>query len=99
MNELLGQEGISKKKIIGKGFSIFRGWCQKVLINKMKSDPGLKISEQSGNPLLLIQVTKKHILSQIDDMYLFASVHKHELHTTSVTRSLTQCQKLPTLFE
>ena len=55
----------------GKDFSIIRGQCQKVLINKMKSDPDWEILEQSGDPLLLIQELEKYILSQTEYMYPF----------------------------
>ena len=44
----------------------------------MKSDTDWKILEQSGNPLLTVQVIEKHILSQTEDIHPFASVYKQE---------------------
>ena len=64
------------QKHIGRDFSIIRGQCQKVLIHKMKSDPEWEILEKSGDPLILIKVTERHVLSQTENMYPFASVYK-----------------------
>ena len=55
-------------------FSIIRGQCQTVLIDKMNSDPDWEISEHSSEPLLLIQVILKHILSQTEVIYPCDSV-------------------------
>ena len=45
----------------------------------MKSDIEWKILEQSGDPLLLIQVIEIHVLPQTEDMYSFASLYEQEL--------------------
>ena len=68
--------GIKKHRV--KAFSIISGQCQKVLIDKIKLNPDWEISEHSGNPLLLIQVTEKRVLSQTEDIYPFASVYEQE---------------------
>ena len=49
----------------------------------MKLVPYWKTSKNSGDPLLLIKVIQKHILTQNDDIYKFASLYKHEqtIHT------------------
>ena len=41
----------------------------------MESDPDWETSEQYGDPLLLIQVIEKHILSQKEDMEPFDSMY------------------------
>ena len=46
------KEYIQKHRV--KAFSILRGQCQKVFIDKMKSDTDWEISEQSVEPLLII---------------------------------------------
>ena len=55
MEEISRHKGISTKNR-GNAFSIIRNQCQKVLMDKTKSDTDWEILEQSGNPLLLIQV-------------------------------------------
>ena len=62
----------------GKAFSIIRGQCQKFLIEKMKSYPEWEILEQYGDPLLIIKVIEKHLLSHTEDMCPFASVYEQE---------------------
>ena len=42
----------------------------------MKSYPEWEISEHSGEPLLLIKVIEKNMMSQTEDMYPFDSVYK-----------------------
>ena len=48
------------------------------MIDEMKSDPDWEILEQYGDRLILIQLIEKHVLSQTEDMYPFASVYEQE---------------------
>ena len=64
----------------GQAYSMIRGQCQQLLVDKMKHDPDWNTVDTSPNePLLLISLIEKTILAQTEDQYPYATVYEQEL--------------------
>jgi hypothetical protein len=63
----------------GQAFSMIRGQCMQVLLDKMKHDPDWPATSESYDPLMLLRMIEKTVLSQTEDHYPHAIVYDHEL--------------------
>jgi hypothetical protein len=63
----------------GQAFSMIRGQCMQVLLDKMKYDTDWATVSASSSPLLLMSLIEKTVLAQTDDQYPFATVYEQEL--------------------
>ncbi len=59
----------------GLAFSIIKGQCTKILLNKMQHDADWEPTSLSYDPLVLMKLIEKTILSQTEDQYPFATVY------------------------
>jgi len=57
---------------------MIRGQCMQVLLDKMKHDPDWATASESYDPLTLLRLIEKTILSQTEDQYPFATVYEQE---------------------
>jgi hypothetical protein len=64
------------KKQRGQAFSMIRGQCMQVLLEKMKHDPDWTITSESYDPLTLLRLIEKTIIAQTEDQYPFATVYE-----------------------
>ena len=62
----------------GQAFSMIRGQCMNVLLDKMKHDTDWTTASESYNPLTLFWLIEKTILGQTEDQYPFATVYEKE---------------------
>ncbi len=62
----------------GQAFSMIRGQCMQVLLDKMKHDPDWTSTSESYDPLTLLKLIEKTILAQTEDQYPFATVYEQE---------------------
>ena len=62
----------------GQAFSMIRGQCMQVLLDKMKHDTDWTTASESYNPLTLFRLIEKTILAQTEDQYPFATVYEQE---------------------
>ena len=62
----------------GQAFSMIRGQCMQVLLDKMKYDADWATVSSSSSPLLLMNLIEKTVLAQTDDQYPFATVYEQE---------------------
>ena len=62
----------------GQAFSMIRGQCMQVLLDKMKHDPDWKSASESYDPLTLMKLIEKTVLAQTEDQYPFATVYEQE---------------------
>ena len=62
----------------GQAFSMIRGQCMQVLLDKMKHDKDWDKVSQSYDPLLLLNLIERNILSQTEDQYPYATVYEQE---------------------
>jgi len=62
----------------GQAFSMIRGQCMQVLLEKMKHDGDWDTTSQSYDPLTLYRLIEKTILGQTEDQYPFATVYEQE---------------------
>jgi hypothetical protein len=60
----------------GKAYSKIYGQCMPILLDKMKHHPDW--ANTQSDPLALIRLIEKTILSQTEDQYPFATVYDHE---------------------
>jgi hypothetical protein len=63
----------------GQAYSMVRGQCMPVLLDKMKHDPEWAMTTKSFDPLLLMKLIEKTILAQTDDQYPYATVYDLEV--------------------
>ena len=63
----------------GMAYSMVRGQCMQVLLDKMKHDSDWIKTSVSSNPLLLMSMIEKTILAQTEDQYPHATVYDQEL--------------------
>jgi len=63
----------------GNAFSIIKGNCSEALIEKMKNDKDWEAVSQSFNPLQLLELMERAVLSQQEDEYPFAVVYEQEV--------------------
>ena len=70
---------LALQKQRGQAYSMIRGQCMQVLLDKMKHDIDWDATSKSNDPLLLIQLIKKTILAQTGDQYPFATVYDQEV--------------------
>jgi hypothetical protein len=62
----------------GQAFSMIRGQCMQVLLDKMKHDPDWTTASESYDPLTLFKLIEKTVLAQTEDQYPFATVYEQE---------------------
>jgi hypothetical protein len=62
----------------GQAFSMIRGQCMQVLLDKMKHDTDWTTASMSYNPLTLFALIEKTILAQTEDQYPYATVYEQE---------------------
>jgi hypothetical protein len=62
----------------GQAFSMIRGQCMQVLLDKMKHDPDWTTASESYDPLILFKLVEKTVLAQTEDQYPFATVYEQE---------------------
>jgi hypothetical protein len=62
----------------GQAFSMIRGQCMQVLLDKMKHDPDWTSASESYDPLTLLRLIEKTILAQTEDQYPYATVYEQE---------------------
>jgi hypothetical protein len=62
----------------GQAFSMIRGQCMQVLLDKMKHDTDWINASTSYNPLTLFALIEKTILAQTEDQYPYATVYEQE---------------------
>jgi hypothetical protein len=62
----------------GQAFSMIRGQCMQVLLDKMKHDSDWIPASESYDPLTLMRLIEKTILAQTEDQYPFATVYEQE---------------------
>jgi len=62
----------------GQAFSMVRGQCMQVLLDKMKHDPDWTTASESYDPLTLFKLIEKTVLAQTEDQYPFATVYEQE---------------------
>jgi hypothetical protein len=71
----------------GQAFSMIRGQCMQVLLDKMKHDPDWATASESYDPLTLLRLIEKTILAQTEDQYPFATVYEQESALYSFTQN------------
>jgi hypothetical protein len=77
----------------GQAFSMIRGQCMQVLLDKMKDDTDWTLASESYDPLTLLRLIEKTILAQTEDQYPYATVYEQECTLYSFTQnSLTNEQ-------
>jgi hypothetical protein len=77
----------------GQAFSMIRGQCMQVLLDKMKHDTDWTSASESYDPLTLLRLIEKTILAQTEDQYPYATVYEQECTLYSFTQnSLTNEQ-------
>jgi hypothetical protein len=62
----------------GQAFSMIRGQCMQVLLDKMKHDVDWIPASKSHDPLTLFKLIEKTILAQAEVQYPYATVYKQE---------------------
>jgi hypothetical protein len=62
----------------GQAFSMIRGQCMKVVLDKMKHDIDWIPASTSYNPQTLFALIEKTILAQTEDQYPYATVYEQE---------------------
>ena len=62
----------------GMAYSMVRGQCMTVLLDKMKQDSDFQAVSESYDPLRLYALIEKIVLTQTDDQYPFATVYDQE---------------------
>jgi hypothetical protein len=62
----------------GQAFSMIRGQCMQVLLDKMKHDVDWIPASESYDPLTLFKLIEKTILAQTEDQYPYATLYEQE---------------------
>jgi hypothetical protein len=62
----------------GQAFSMIRGQCMQVLLDKMKHDTDWNLASVSYDPLTLFKLIEKTVLAQTEDQYPYATVYEQE---------------------
>lgn len=62
----------------GQAFSMLRGQCMPVLLDKMKYDKDWDAVSVSYSPLLLMNMIERIVLAQTEDQFPFATVYEQE---------------------
>ena len=62
----------------GQAFSMIRGQCMQVLLDKMKHDIDWIPASESYDPLTLFKLIEKTILAQTEDQYPYATIYEQE---------------------
>jgi hypothetical protein len=62
----------------GQAFSMIRGQCMQVLLDKMKHDTDWVTASESYDPLTLFRLIKKNVLAQTEDQYPYVTVYEQE---------------------
>jgi hypothetical protein len=71
----------------GQAFSVIRGQCMQVPLDKMKHDADwIRVSE-SYDPLTLLRLIERTILAQTEDQHPHATVHEHECTLCSFSQN------------
>ena len=63
----------------GQAYSMIRGQCMQVLMDKMKHDPDWIATSTSYDLLIIFKLVEKKILAQTSDQYPFATVYEQEM--------------------
>ena len=71
----------------GQAFSMIRGQCMQVLLDKMKHDPDWTTASESYDPLTLLRLIEKTILAQTEDQYPYATVYEQECALYTFTQA------------
>jgi hypothetical protein len=71
----------------GQAFSMIRGQCMHVLLDKMKHDSDWLTAGESYNPLTLLKLIERTILAQTEDQHPFATVHEQECALCSFSQN------------
>ena len=70
------RERVSRlEKQRGQAFSLIRGQCQQVLLDRMKHDADWNMCSESYDPLTLMRLIEKTVNAQTDDQYPYATVY------------------------
>jgi hypothetical protein len=72
----------------GQAFSMIRGQCMQVLLDKMKHDTDWVPASESYDPLTLLKLIEKTILAQTEDQYPYATVYDIECGIYSFSQNL-----------
>jgi hypothetical protein len=62
----------------GQAFSMIRGQCMQVLLDKMKHDTDWNLASVSLDPLTLFKLIEKTVIAQTEDQYPYATVYEQE---------------------
>jgi hypothetical protein len=77
----------------GQAFSMIKGQCMQVLLDKMKHDTDWTLASVSYDPLTLYKLIEKTVLAQTEDQYPYATVYEQECTLYSFNQnSLTNKQ-------
>ena len=68
----------SIEKQQGQAFSMVRGKCMKILLDRMKYDPDWDNASTSYEPLQLLALIQKTVVAQTKYLYKFAMVKEQE---------------------
>ena len=71
----------------GQAFSMIKGQCQQVLLDKMKHDPNFTTVSESFDPLSLFNLIEKIVLGQTEDQFPYATVYEQESTLYSTTQN------------
>jgi hypothetical protein len=72
----------------GQAFSMIRGQCMQVLLDKMKHDTDYSVASTSYDPLTLFALIEKTILAQTEDQYPYATVYEQECTLYSFSQNV-----------
>jgi hypothetical protein len=72
----------------GQAFSMIRGQCMQVLLDKMKHDPDWHLTSESYDPLMLFKLIEKTVLTQTEDQYPYANVYEQECGLYSFSQNV-----------
>lgn len=72
----------------GQAFSMIRGQCMQILLDKMKHDPQWLTASESYDPLTLFRIIEKTILAQTEDQYPYATVYEQECSLYSFQQNI-----------
>ena len=63
----------------GQAFSLIRGQCQQVLLDRMKHDADWITCSESYDPLTLMRLIERTVNAQTDDQYPYGTVYEQEV--------------------
>ena len=80
LNEWKAHSSRTHKLVMHRGqvFSLIEGQCTQLLLDKLKPEAQWTQVKASDDPLLLIALIERVVLSQTDDQYPYAAVYENE---------------------